>query len=208
MKRRAPDGFTLLELLLAVSLLSLITASIMGGIHLGRRSWETSRASEALDEVESAIRATSGLIGKSYAVATDQLQQITPETPPIFFGATQSCRFVALSEGGAQWGGLILTEIGVDSGPNGEELAVWTKTYRPQEGLSPGRDKMKKTVVLQNIAWFQLAYFGAQQQGQAPSWSAVWNSRLGLPALVSVKVAAKRLGRELEAAATIAIRQQ
>lgn len=208
MKRRRPNGFTLLELLLAISLLSLITASIMGGVHLGRRSWETSRASESLDEVESAIRAASGLIGRGFAIASGEMLEEASETPPVFLGSARGCRFVALSEGGAQWGGLILTEIGLDRGSDGAELAVWTKVYRPKEGLSPGRETMKKTVILQSVTGLELSYFGARTAGQAGAWNAGWNKAANLPALVSIKIGAKRLGRVIEAAATVALRQQ
>ena len=56
MKRRAADGFTLLELLLAISLMAMITSSIMGGVHLGRRAWETSRASDSSNENDPCLR--------------------------------------------------------------------------------------------------------------------------------------------------------
>lgn len=207
MKRRAPDGFTLLELLLSISLLALITASIMGGIHLGRRSWETTRASEALDEAESAIRAVSGLLAKSFVFMPDQSQITGSELPPVFLGSPQGCRFVSLSAGGAQWGGLILTEIGIDNGPGGAELAVWTKVYRPREGLNPGREVMKKTVILQGLAGLELSYFGVRQQGQAPLWNGDWRGA-ALPSLVSIKLSVGRGGRIIETATTIAPRQQ
>lgn len=208
MNRRAPDGFTLLELLLAIVLLSLITASIMGGVHLGRRSWETNRASEALDEVESAVRASAGLIGRGLPAAVDQQQFSAGEPTPPFLGASEGCRFVALSDGGAQWGGLILTEIAVEGGQEGAEVAVWTRAYRPREGMGVPRNAMKKTVVLKGVASFQLSFFGAQQQGQPPRWSPSWNSRLGLPQLVAVKIGANRLGRVIEATMTVAMRQR
>lgn len=208
MNRRAPDGFTLLELLLAISLLSLITASIMGGVHLGRRSWDTSRASEALDEVENAVRAAAGLIGRGLPVAADQQQSFAAEPMPPFLGASERCRFVALSEGGAQWGGLILIEIAVEGGGEGAEIAVWTQAYRPREGLRVPRDAMKKTVVLKDVASFELSFYGAQQPGQPPGWSPAWNSRLGLPQLVAVTIRANRLGRVIEAMMTVAMRQR
>lgn len=208
MNRRAPDGFTLLELLLAISLLSLITASIMGGVHMGRRSWETTRASDALDEADTAMRAATGLLAKSFLFTPEPTQLNAAEQPPLFLGAPANCRFVALSEGGAQYGGLILTEIGVDDGPDGAELAVWTKVYRPKEGLSPNRGSMKKTVVLTGVTSVEFAYFGAQQQGNAPSWTGGWKSPTALPALVSIKFGAKRLGRVIELSSTVALRQQ
>jgi general secretion pathway protein J len=206
MKRRAPNGFTLLELLLSVILLSMITASIMGGVHLGRRAWETSRSSEALDEVESAIRSVVWLIGRSYAIAV--MQQFSPEPPAQFEGFSNACRFIALSEGGAQWAGLVVTEIGVEAGPEGSELVVWTKLFRSQEGLAVDRSTMKRTVVLKGLANFQLAFFGAPRQGQPPVWTPDWKGRVGIPELVSITLGANRLGRVIEASATVAVRQQ
>jgi general secretion pathway protein J len=215
MKRRAPDGFTLLELLLAVSILSLITASIMGGIRLGSRAWDTTRASEALDEVENAIRATGVLVGRGFTLAPNQMQQKFGQeaTQPPFVGSAKAASFVVLSEGGAQWGGLIVTEIGLENG----ELAVWTKPYRPSEGVAVSRDAMRKTVVLRDVTSFELAYFGAQQEQQqgfapqqphAPMWGPAWASRAGLPELVSIKIGANRLGRVIEAQTTVALRQR
>jgi general secretion pathway protein J len=208
MKRRAPDGFTLLELLLAISLLSLITASIMGGVHLGRRSWETTRASDALDEIESAMRAATGLVAKSFAFTPEQAQPNAAEQPSLFLGTPTGCRFVALSEGGAQYGGLILTEIGVENRTGGAALVVWTKVYRPKEGLSPDRAAMKKTVVLTDLTGLELSYFGSQQLGSPPAWNSAWNSATSIPALVSIKFGAKRLGRVIDMASTVALRQQ
>lgn len=208
MKRIGRDGFTLLELLLAISLVSLITATIMGGVHLGRRSWESGRASEALDEIESAVRAASWIIGKSFVVNPDQVPPGGSDPPPIFLGSANKCRVVMLSEGGAQWGGLIIAEIAVDTGPDGDELALWTKVYRPNEGLAPARETMRKTVILQGLAGLEISYFGTEQKGQAPAWSAGWRSTDGLPALVSLKISAKRFGRVIEVASTVAIRQQ
>ncbi len=206
MKRHAPDGFTLLELLLAISILSLITGSIMGGIHLGKRTWETTRASEALDEVETAARAVAALIARSYALTPDPAAP--PNTTILFQGAPDAARFVALSEGGAQWGGLVLTEIGADAGGDGAELAVWTRVYRTHEGFSPPRQEMKKTVVLKNVASVQLGFFGAPEREQPPVWSANWTSKATMPEIVSIRIAANRLGRVVEVAATTAVRQR
>jgi general secretion pathway protein J len=214
MRWRAPDGFTLLELLLAVSLLSLITASIMGGIHLGRRSWETSRASEALDEVESAVRAAAGLLGRSFLAGPDQKGQSLQGPQPVFMGSASGVRFIALSEGGAQWGGLILTEIGVESSPDGDaRVAVWTKPYRPKEGLSIAREVMKKTVLAEGPASIRFSYYGApelapgESERRVTTWSESWSSSSNLPALVSVTILLRRLGRDMEASAVVSPHQ-
>ncbi|MEF3366956.1 prepilin-type N-terminal cleavage/methylation domain-containing protein [Methylocystis sp. 9N] len=200
MKRPAANGFTLLELLLAVSLMALIVGSIMGGIGLGRRAWETSHASEALDEVETAARGVARLLAHSFAAAPDT--RMGAPTQMVFQGSREGCRFIALSEGGAQWGGLLVVEIGGD----GTDLAVWTRVYRPLEAVELKRNGMQKTVLLKDLASFELAFFGLSQEANSPGWSPNWNDA-NLPRLVSIRIGAYRLGRVIEAVTTVALPQ-
>jgi len=212
MRLRARNGFTLLELLLAISLLSLITSSILGGIHMGRRTWEATRASEALDEVENALRSVTMLFAHGYpmVMASQSLEGTlnAGQTPSPFAGTPDACRFIFLSEGGAQYGGLLLTEIGGDKTPEGPELAVWTEVFRTQPGFTLDRESMRKTVILKDVASFELSYFGFPEQGKPGVWLPNWSNRATLPKLVTVKIGANRLGRVIEASATVAIRQQ
>lgn len=201
MKRPPPNGFTLLELLLAVSLMALIVSTIMGGVGIGRRAWETSHASEALDEVETAARGVASLLARSFAPASESRTIGAPQV--IFQGAREGCRFLALSDGGAQWGGLLLVEIGGD----GTELAVWTGVYRPLEAARPGRAGMRKTVVLKGVASFELAFFGRSRDAKGLGWSPTWSEATNSPQLVSIRIGAHRLGRVIETAATVALPQ-
>lgn len=202
MKRYSPNGFTLLELLLAVSLLALIVSTIMGGVGIGRRAWETSHASEALDEVESAARGVASLFARSFAPGSEARTIAAAQV--IFQGTREGCRFVALSEGGAQWGGLLLVEIGGD----GSDLAVWTGVYRPAEAVRPSRARMRKTVLLKGVASFELAFFGQSRDAKGLGWSPAWSEAENLPQLVSIRIGAYRLGRVIEAATTVALHQQ
>ncbi len=206
MRRRPRNGFTLLELLLAISLMSMITGSILGGISLGRRTWETTRASEALDEVENALRSATSLIARSVSLVV--MTQNAETTAAQFQGTPEACRFISLSEGGAQWGGLLLTEIGGDASGGGPELAVWTQAFRPAPGFAVNRDVMRKTVILKGVASFELSYFGVLEQGKPPVWTPNWIKRANLPKLIRVKIGANRFGSVIEASATVAIRQQ
>jgi general secretion pathway protein J len=206
MKIRARNGFTLLELLLAVSLLSLITGSILGGLHIGRRAWETSRASESLDEVESALRAVSTLLSRAYPAPIAAQDASTGQI--LFEGRPNSCRFIMLSEGNAQWGGLLVAEIAMEPNGPAANLAVWTAIFRDVESALAGRETMARTAVLKDLASFQLSYFGVVEPGKPPVWTDAWERRIAPPRLIGVKIGANRLGRVIELAATVATRQQ
>lgn len=204
MKRRAPDGFTLLEMLTALSLLSMMIATLAGGLRLGTRAWESGRASASLDEAETAARAVASEIERAFPALVRR-----PNGPPLmaFDGRSDSCRFVALSEGDAQWGGLVTTEIGGEGEGARRTLNAWTGVYR-EEDFASDRDAMRETRVLDNLAYVRLSYFGAAEQSQLPQWRDEWRGAVLLPQIVTVHIGLRRPNGVLETSATVVLRQQ
>ncbi len=204
MKNGARAGFTLLEMLLSITLLALITGAIVGGLHLGKRAWETGKTYEEVNEVEEAARAIAGQLAHAYPAfitSPDKLQVVA------FQGQAASCRFLAVSEGVAQWGGLILTEIAGDDA-RGDDLAIWTRVFRPAEGLSPARSDMRMTPVLRNAAYFKMSYFGVIEKDHPAVWTDVWVNHDALPLLIAITLGAKRSGRVVDVSSTVALRQR
>lgn len=204
MKRRSPDGFTLLELLVALSLLSMMVGALVGGLRLGTRAWESGRVSASLDEAETATRAVASQIERAFPASVRRVNG-----PPVmaFDGRPDSLRFVALSEGEAQWGGLITTEIGATGEGRGYALNAWTRVFR-DEDFDSGRDAMRATALIENLAYLRLSYFGATEAMQNPQWRDDWREIAVLPRLVSVRIGLKRSSGVLETSATIALPQR
>jgi len=205
MTRGGRAGFTLLEMLLAITLLGLIVGSIIGGLHLGRRAWETGASYDAAGEVEEAARALAGQLQRVYPV---QASSGRNSVIVAFQGDASSCRFVALSEGGAQWGGLILTEIGDAGASHGENLSIWTQVFRAADWASGGRGGMQEVSLLQNAAYLRFSYFGEVERGKPPVWTDSWVDRDSLPLLIAVRLAGNRVGRVVDASFTVALKQR
>lgn len=203
-KAGARSGFTLLEMLLALTLLSLIMGALLGGLHMGRRSWETGRLYEGVSEVEEAARAIADQFARVYPV---QVARRDNAATAAFVGRADGCRIVTLSEGGGQYGGLILTEMGADPSAAAPTLGLWTKVYRAEEFESVGRGAMEGVTVVRDVAYFNLSYFGAIEQGKPPVWTEDWREREGLPLLVRVKIGAYRYGKVVDASFVVALRQ-
>ncbi len=203
--RRGPRlGFTLLEMLLAITLLSLIVSAILGGLHLGRRAWEAGKTYETVGEIEESARAINGQMARAIAV---RIPTANNEQIIAFHGLPDSCRFLALSEGDAQWGGLILTEIGLAQGAS-DEVALWSRVFRPAEGFESARESLRRVSLLRDAAYFQLSYFGPLENGRPPVWTDQWIGRLTLPLLVSVRIAGKSSGRTVDVSFMVALRQR
>lgn len=200
MRRNARSGFTLLEMLLSITLLSLIIGALLGGLHLGRRSWERGRLYEGVSEVEEAARAIGDQLGRVYPV---QVPRADNAATVAFLGRPDGCRIVALSEGGAQYGGLILTEIGAD----GDGIGIWTRVFRTPDWTNAGRGAMNAVSALRGVAYFRLSYFGAIERGKPPVWTDEWIERDGLPLLIGVRLGGNRSGKVVDASFVVAVRQ-
>jgi general secretion pathway protein J len=202
MKRRAPDGFTLLELLVALSLLSMMIAALVGGLRLGTRAWESGRVSVSLEEAETAARAVASQIERAFPANVRRVNG-----PPVaaFDCGPDFCRFVALSEGDVQWGGLVTTEIGAESAA--AALLAWTQVFR-EDDFGAGRESMRATPFANGLAFIRLSYFGAPEPRQRPQWRDQWREASVLPRLVSVRVGLRGSNGVLESSALVALRQQ
>jgi general secretion pathway protein J len=204
MRRSPRSGFTLLEMLLAITLLSLIVSSILGGLHLGRRAWEAGKTYETVSEIEESARAINGEISRALSI---RIPRANNEQIVAFLGLPDSCRFLALSEGGAQWGGLILTEIGLSQEAN-DEVALWSRVFRPAEDFEQSRETLRRVSLLRDAVYFRLSYFGQIENGRPPIWTDRWIGRMTLPQLVSVRVAGKSSGRTVDVSFVVALRQR
>ena len=184
-------GFTVVEMLVAVALLALITAAITGGLGFGRGLWVRDRAYERRAELEAAVQGIAAMIATAYP-ATAAAGNTGPATasagrPRIAFeGRPATIRFVGLSEGRGQVGGLIETVIAMaDEGgseggkdgrmwerrweqrrPNRQRISFWTTPFRNLQSVSHPLTGMHATVVTTRSAALRFSYLGADENPQ------------------------------------------
>lgn len=204
-RARKNSGFTILEMLVTLFLLSLIVTSIAGGLHFGRRAWELGRVNEEQGDLDAASRVFTNLIAKALpSVALDESQK----PALVFVGTSQSLLFVTLSEGETQFAGPVLTRIdAVKTGAGARELRLWTSVFRTQAAWTTTRARMRHVGLVKGLVSFDLSYFGVAKPGRSPRWRSDWVGRDQLPLLVAIKLVVIRGSRRHVVALTVRLRQ-
>jgi general secretion pathway protein J len=176
-------GFTLVEILVAITLLGLLMAALFGGVQLGVRAWETSE--ERLDE-SSRLTTVHGFLRDRLAQAY-LLEELAPGVAagPAFAGEADRLSFITLMPEHLG-GGFQRMVLAVTAADERSDLAVtWWPAEVDEAALDP--DTLRRRALLVDVAELRLAYFGPVEGGQPPAWYEVWAQPV-LPQLVRVQL--------------------
>lgn len=176
-------GFTLVEILVAITLLGLLMAALFGGVQLGVRAWEASE--ERLDE-SSRLTTVQGFLRERLAQAY-LLEELAPRADARlpFAGEPDRLSFVTLMPEHLG-GGFQRMVLAVTAATERSDLAVtWWPAELDDAALDP--DALRSRALLADVAELRLAYFGSVGRDQPPTWHEVWEQR-ALPQLVRVQL--------------------
>ncbi len=173
-----PDaGFTLLEILVALVVLGFLVAGLTQGTRFGLR---------ALDR-QAARAATAGDLDAVDRVLRRLIEATDPgnaREPPVFEGDSRSLRLV--TDLGAAAAALGDTAADARLSVEGGRLVLLWTPWRHVAPLAPPPPP-RRAVLLDGVAALDLAYWGAAEDGAAPSWQPEW-SRPALPGLVRLRL--------------------
>jgi general secretion pathway protein J len=178
-------GLTLIELLVAITLLGLLMAALFGGLQLGARAWE--RSEERLDQstrlqvVQDFLR--DRLLQAYPLVADDEVGA----AGLTFEGTADQLRFVTMMPEhlGAGFAEFVLAQ---DDQSDAKDLVVrWRRFDWPALGPVPEEDAQVK-VLLARIEFLEISYFGVAGRDQVASWHDQWQGARAIPELIRIRV--------------------
>ena len=184
------DGFTLLEMLIAMTLLGLVMAMVFGGLRLGARAWE---ASDVSATNLARLEAVHGFLRRSLAAAATVLASDDKGKRLILFdGDGERLEFATLLPSYLGIGGFHHLTLGVAGEGKDRRLTLKSRLYQGigvgTDGGAPKAGDGEVTVLMEGIAGIELAYFGALEGNSDPVWHQDWREAATLPELIRVRV--------------------
>ncbi|MEO0820412.1 MAG: prepilin-type N-terminal cleavage/methylation domain-containing protein [Pseudomonadota bacterium] len=178
---RRDGGFSLLELMVAMTLLGLVGVMAADGLRFGRAAWERA---ESLGETTVETRAVQRYLARQIAASRPIRVRDGSRTPPVLFeGRAGSLAFAApirahLAPRGDHLIGLSLEQGGL--------VLRWVRLGDRRPSLSAAGPGER---LVEEVAGFGLRYYGPAADGGPAAWQRAWIGRETLPELVELAIA-------------------
>ena len=182
----ASAGFTLVELLVALTLLGLMAVLMHGGLRFGGRVWET--GSERIEEAAQVQSAQAFLRRQLHQAIRPFGEDDDEAVAGSFVGSLDALRFVApLPDYVASWAryrhALRVTE---DSGRR-DLIVSWRRLQEGDDATND--DQGQGAVLLRDVKEVELGYFGRDEDARSPArWRDRWQDEPELPRLIRIRV--------------------
>ena len=181
-EHRSQGGFTLLEMLVALTVLGFLVIGLNQGVHTGLGLWNMqARRTGEVAELASTVRVIRMLLT---GIPVAPAAVINPGSPPLAIsldGTPDRLAFV----------GDLPTGLGTTRRADitlvlqGDRLVLTWTPHRPE--LAGAAQASMDTALLRGIASLQFAYFGAPEPGSPPGWLAQWEGP-AIPGLIRVRL--------------------
>jgi general secretion pathway protein J len=178
-------GFTLIEVLLAITLVSMIMALAYGGL---RASVRASASGEALIEETNRLRVTHQFVRRQLSLAQALIIEESEEegVQIRFQGDRDRVRFVAPMPGYLSYGGPYVQQLSLESGSNGMELVYY---YAMLNGYEPGEIEQSDGIVLMDgLRSGSFLFLDMDPEDQSTFWGDFWEDVDRMPMAVVLEI--------------------
>ena len=210
---RGQCGFTLLEVLIATSILSVMMLLLFGSLKVCSRSWisgeEHIKASSQMTVVQNFFRTylegallvedpinIKPIANPDDNAFTDEEESQSEETlfddseqldqgPISFQGNENELQFISVMPASAGRSGLQIFTIWLLNKGDTQDLIVTIVPFYPL--LDDSQDIQEEISILDNVEKFAITYWGTKEYSYEPEWHLEWNEG-HLPKLVRIEI--------------------
>ena len=181
----ANRGFTLLEVLVALVLFSLVLLMLYGTLYSNSRSW---RVSEVQARENDDKRLVLAFIRRQVGEAMPLVQADEREARMMFHGEDSSLRFVSRLPAHHAGSGVCLVKFEMRD----DELVLKYVPLARDKDLfaEDGFVDAAEIILLKHVAAIDLDYFGRDTPDGEPAWRDNWDNKARLPELMRFQIIA------------------
>jgi general secretion pathway protein J len=196
-------GFTLLELLIATTVLGFLSLLLFGGLQFGTRVWEKAQSSTT---DTNRVRAAQLFLSDEISHIYPSFAGLLPADKHVQFeGQDKRMTFLVASKSVA--GAMDWVTIQAQPGKGSVSVVVTSEGE-----LSNGHDTALHRTLIRGLKWFQISYYGEPSPAGAstttpsianaglgrnaavlasapPQWTSVWIGQRRLPSLIRIRAA-------------------
>jgi general secretion pathway protein J len=177
--RTREHGFTLLELLVAMTLLAFLSLALIAGLRFGTNIWRKSEEKNiALNDQRTALRIIDANLGRLYP----KFITLSPTQNYVDFdGAAGRMNFLSAAE--TDTGFLMRDTLEAVRSGGGLALRIgWTPDLA-RDGAGG-----KAQILLDRLSSVEFSYFGVAGDAKEPAWYASWHQQAAAPTLIRIHV--------------------
>jgi general secretion pathway protein J len=183
-------GFTLVELMIALSLFALMSAVLFGSLRLAGRSTD---AGDEKVQASSGMRLASDYLRTQLTAQHPQRMRKILEFPLLFGGSESEVRFTAPLPARVGVGGMWYYRLSVAAVPGqAHEALVVDRMIPDLDALNmPTFAESERSVLADDIKSLKVSDFGRDRGSAidvAPTWRPTWEDSQLLPVLIQVEV--------------------
>lgn len=191
---RKEKGFTLIETVIAMTLVAMMAVGLWSAFRISLASWK--RGTESIDANQrhrSVVDLVKKQMASIYAVIAPIDLQAGGTVYPVFAGTESGVQFISLNSlRFYEHPGLTMVSYEVEQGRTGAYSLVEREAQ--YIGLEPGResffdrDTTQPFIVFQNLTGFTFEYFDPGDTDRPARWVTEWDSKemTELPAAISL----------------------
>lgn len=191
MSRRATQGFTLLEVLVSMTIFSLVIVVLYAGYRLGMRSWESG---ERIHAAVSELRLAGSFIRRHAGQAFPLAISRSNAWHLWFEGNSRRVVFITAMPTYLGEGGMYEMTLSIEEQEDGDAVMVSRRLLHPDaKPGQPGVDDRPR-LLAGDLEGAKFDFFGATRPDSEASWHGRWEGRQRLPNLVRLRLKSKLAG--------------
>jgi len=185
--RHPESGFTLLEIMVAMVVLTMIMTTAFGSLRLGERSWEAGL--EHAGQTEN-LRTVTGVLQRTFSQVLPLHWTDQAKTYIAFSGNSQQLRFIApapLHHGAT---GLFEYTLLIKPHADSSQLVLYYRLHDPdRRGFETDNSDSQQVVLVDDVGTGGFTYYGSPVAADEPQWHTLWNNDAeAFPRLVRARI--------------------